>query len=91
MASSDVEKNKEVYHKVKSHLENNGIDDFYIKFHDLHVPNEIVSFCQLLLAIVFRAVDLYVVLTSCVIMVQRALTSFCCKPNCNSYSSAIVI
>merc|ERR1712141_142461 len=41
LASLDVKQNKEMYNKVKSHLGKNGIEDFYIKFQELHVPNEI--------------------------------------------------
>lgn len=41
--SPDMPHSKEIYHKVKSHLGNSGIEDFYIRFQELHVPNDIVS------------------------------------------------
>ena len=41
--SSDIEEGKEIYHKVKTHLGKNGIEDFYIKYQELHIPKEIVS------------------------------------------------
>ena len=42
-AVSENGEHKGIYHKVKTHLGQNGIEDFYIRFQELHVANEIVS------------------------------------------------
>ena len=40
--------NGEIYNEVKNHLEKHGIEDFYIKFQELHVRDKVVSLVVLI-------------------------------------------
>jgi len=43
LASSEIQHNEKIYNEVKSHLGKHGIEDFYIKFQELHVGDKVES------------------------------------------------
>ena len=47
-ASSEMQHNGEIYNEVKNHLGKHGIEDFYIKFQELHVRDKVVSLVVLI-------------------------------------------